>query len=49
MIILCFIMGFALTLFFIYHLSLIKANTTSGEKMKRSCIIEYYENEIKRI
>ncbi|EGR28486.1 hypothetical protein IMG5_174400 [Ichthyophthirius multifiliis] len=46
MIILCFIMGLALSIFFFYHLSLVKANTTSGEKMKRSCFIEYFENEI---
>jgi palmitoyltransferase len=36
-------MGVTLALFFIYHLFMVRANTTTNERIKRSDFLEYFQ------
>lgn len=49
MVILCLIMALALSLFFLYHLSMIDANVTTNEKVKRSDFIAFFKSEVKKL
>ncbi|EGR30266.1 hypothetical protein IMG5_136470 [Ichthyophthirius multifiliis] len=49
MILLCIIMGITLSIFFIYHLSMIRNDITTNEKVKKSDMMSFLEKEIKQI
>lgn len=48
MVILCSVMCIALTLFFAYHMYLVKLGFTTNEKIKRSCLEDDLERAIRR-
>ncbi|KAL4485337.1 hypothetical protein ABPG72_008513 [Tetrahymena utriculariae] len=48
-IILCIIMGITLTLFLLYHFSMVKDNMTTNERIKRSDFISFLEKETKKM
>ncbi len=48
-IILCLIMGITLIIFFFYHLSMVRNDVTTNEKIKKSDMISFLEKEIKKI
>lgn len=48
-VLLCVVMGIALTLFAIYHLSMISKDTTTNEKMKRSDFLSFFEEETEKL
>jgi palmitoyltransferase ZDHHC4 len=41
MVILCFIMGVTLFMFFCYHLSMVAKNVTTNEKIKKGDFMEF--------
>lgn len=45
MVLLCFIMGLSLTGFLIYHLSMIRNDTTTNERMKKSDFQYFFKDE----
>ena len=45
--VLCTIMGITLSLFLIYHLTMIKSGLTTNEKIKRSDFMAHFKNAIK--
>lgn len=48
-VILCVIMGLALTGFLAYHLSMIRYDTTTNERMKRSDFLSFFVDESERL
>lgn len=48
-VILCIVMGIALTCFAIYHLNMISNDTTTNERMKRSDFINFFSEETVRL
>ena len=49
MTVLCLIMGIALSLFFIYHLTMIKTGLTTNERIKRSDTMSFIKREISNL
>ncbi|CAD8211756.1 unnamed protein product [Paramecium pentaurelia] len=48
-VILCIVMGIALTCFALYHLYMIGQNTTTNERMKRSDFLNFFDEETERL
>lgn len=48
-VVLCVVMGITLLLFILYHLSMIKGDLTTNEKIKKSDYLSAYEKEIKKM
>lgn len=48
-VLLCVVMGLALTGFFFYHLSMITKDTTTNEKMKRSDFLQFFNDEMENL
>ncbi len=48
MVLLCGIMGFTLLIFFMYHLSMVRNDTTTNERMKRSDFMAYLKKNLKK-
>ena len=48
-VILCIVMGIALTCFGLYHLYMIGQDTTTNERMKRSDFLNFFDEETERL
>ncbi|KAM3134979.1 hypothetical protein pb186bvf_012979 [Paramecium bursaria] len=47
-VLLCIIMGLSLTFFLFYHFNMIRFDTTTNERMKRSDFKSFFEDEVKK-
>lgn len=47
-VLLCIIMGLSLTFFLFYHFNMIRFDTTTNERMKKSDFKSFFEDEVKK-